>query len=32
MTCLTKENLCLYVAVLAAVLALRGRRRRDRSP
>lgn len=27
-TCLTKENLCLYVAVLAAVLALRGGSRR----
>jgi uncharacterized membrane protein len=26
--CLTKENTCLYVAVLAAVLALRGRSRR----
>ncbi|HET9314129.1 MAG TPA: DUF2079 domain-containing protein [Vicinamibacteria bacterium] len=28
-TCLTKENLCLYVAVLAGVLALRGPTRRS---
>jgi uncharacterized membrane protein len=28
-TCLTKENICLYVAVLAAVLAFRGRSRRQ---
>jgi uncharacterized membrane protein len=28
-TCLTKENFCLYVAALAAVLALRGRSRRS---
>lgn len=28
-TCLTKENLCLYVAVLAGVLALRGATRRS---
>jgi uncharacterized membrane protein len=28
LTCLTKENFCLYVAVLAGVLALRGKSRR----